>query len=108
MGLAKIIDDNTPWEGEVPLGMLVEILIANRLICPQAMYQLGEWAQEAAVTDYFGLTAEQLNDDRFGRALERIAEHREVLQSAFTLAAVKQWDLDVSQIHYDISTVEFF
>ena len=41
-GLAKIIDDNTPWEGDVPLGTLVEILIANRLSCPQAMYQLGE------------------------------------------------------------------
>lgn len=107
-GLAKIIDDHTPWEGDVPLGTLVEILIANRLICPQAMYQLGEWAQEAAVTDYFGLTAEQLNDDRFGRALERIADHREELQAALTLAAVKHWDLDVSQIHYDISTVEFF
>lgn len=107
-GLADIVDQVAPWDGDIPLGTLVEVLVVNRLLNPQAMYAVGTWAAGAAVTDYFGLTAEQLNDDRFGRALERIADHGAELQSAATLAAVQQWQLKVKQIHYDISNAELY
>src|SRR5688572_17016174 len=107
-GLAAIVDQMTPWEGDVPLGTLVEVLIANRLLGPKAMYAMGAWDRAAAVTDYYALTAEQLNDDRLGRALERVAEHGAALQSAATLAAVKKWRLKVKPIHYDISTAELY
>src|SRR5476651_1819547 len=106
--LADIVDSVAPWEGDVPLGTLVEVLVTNRLLNPRAMYSVGDWAAEAAVTEYFGLTAEQLNDDRLGRALERIADHGAKLQSAATLAAVTKWQLKVKQIHYDISTAELY
>lgn len=107
-GLADIVDQVVPWEGDIALGTIVEVLVINRLLSPKAMYAVGDWAEQAAVTDYFGLTAEQLNDDRLGRALERIADHGAELQSAATLAAVKQWQLKVKQIHYDISNAELY
>jgi hypothetical protein len=87
-GLGDIVDQMVPWDGDVALGTLVEVLVVNRLLEPKAMYAVGDWAKTAAVTDYFGLTAEQLNDDRLGRALERIADHGREVQSATTLAAV--------------------
>jgi transposase len=107
-GLADIVDGVVPYEGDVSLGTLVEVLVTNRLLNPKAMYAVGEWAAQAAATDYFGLTAEQLNDDRLGRALERLAEHGTAVLSAATLAAVKQWRLKVEQVHYDISTAELY
>lgn len=107
-GLAEIIDEIVPTRGEVSLGTLVEVLILNRLLNPKAMYSIGEWAESAGVCEYYGLTAEQLNDDRLGRALERLAEHSSALQGAAALAAVKKWKLRMSKIHYDISTAEFF
>jgi transposase len=107
-GLAGIVDEVAPWEGDVPLGTLVEVLVTNRLLNPKALYAVGDWADTAAVSDYFGLTAEQLNDDRLGRALERVAAHGPELQSAATLAAVKHWKLKVQQIHYDLSTAELY
>jgi transposase len=107
-GLAEIVDQAVPWDGDVSLGALVEVLVTNRLLHPQAMYAIGDWADEAAVTAYYGLSAEQLNDDRLGRALERLAEHLPAVQSAATLAAVKRWKLKVDQIHYDISTAELY
>lgn len=107
-GLAGIVDRTVPWEGDVPLGTLVEVLVVNRLLNPKAMYAVGDWAAQSAVTDYYGLTAEQLNDDRLGRALERIADHGPAAQSAATLAAVTQWGLKVQQVHYDISTAELY
>jgi len=107
-GLGDIVDQVAPWDGDVPLGTLVEVLVTNRLLNPKAMYAVGDWAAQASVTDYFGLTAEQLNDDRLGRALERVAEHGMELQSAATLRVVKQWQLKVNQVHYDISNAELY
>src|SRR5262245_19045834 len=99
-GLADIVDGVVPWDGDVPLGTLVEVLVTNRLLSPKALYAVGDWAATAAVTDYFGLTAAQLNDDRLGRALERLADHGLEVQSAVMLAAVKHWQLNVEQVHY--------
>ena len=63
LNLAATIDELVPWEGDVPLGTLVEILVANRLLHPKALFRIGPWAESAALTDYYGLTAGQLNDD---------------------------------------------
>ena len=108
LDLAATIDRIVPWEGDIPLGTLVEVLIANRLLQPKALFRVGQWAQAAAVTDYFGLTAEQLNDDRLGRALERLSEHADSIQAALVLKALEHFQLDVRQIHYDLSTVELY
>lgn len=106
--LAAIVDELVPWEGDVPLGTLVEILIANRLLQPKALFRVGTWAQGAGLTEYYGLTAEELNDDRLGRALERLAQHADVVQSGLVMKAIKTFKLDVSQIHYDITDVELY
>ena len=106
--LAETIDRLVPWEGEVPLGTLTEILIANRLLGPKPLYRLGEWAEQVGLTGFYQLDAAQLNDDLFGRALERLARHAPDAEAALVLRAVKEFDLDLSQIHYDITTAEFF
>jgi len=106
--VAEIVDDYVPWEGDVGLGKLVEILICNRLLNPTAMFRVGDWAEGAAVTDYYGVTKEELNDDRLGRALERLAKHPHVVQAGMVAQAVKRFRLDVWQIHYDVSNVELF
>src|SRR3954468_8811339 len=106
--LAATIDGLVPWEGDVPLGTLVEVLITNRLLQPKALFRVGPWAQAAALTDYYGPTAEQLNDDRLGRALERLAAHAPDIQAALVLKAIEHFELDVTQIHYDLTTVELY
>jgi transposase len=108
LDLAATIDDLVPWEGDIPLGTLVEILVANRLLQPKALFRIGPWAQSAALTDYYGPTPEQLNDDRLGRALERLAAHAEAIQAALVLNAIDRFELDVTQIHYDLTTVELY
>jgi transposase len=108
LGLAATIDELVPWQGDVPLGTLVEVLVANRLLQPRALFRVGPWAQAAALTDYYGLTAEQLNDDRLGRALERLAAHAPDIQAALVLKAIERFELDVTQVHYDLTTVELY
>ncbi len=67
--LGRTVDATVPWEGEVPLGDLVEILVANRLLDPKPLYKLGSWATKATLAHFYNLTEQQLHDDRIGRAL---------------------------------------
>ncbi len=61
--LAGTIDRLVPWEGDVPLGTLVEVLVTNRLLQPKALFRVGQWAQASALTDYYGLTETEDEDD---------------------------------------------
>ena len=106
--VADHVNDLVPWEGEVPLGTLVEVMMMNRLLNPKALFRLDAWAQTAAVTDYFDLEPGQLNDDRLGRALERLAAHSDKIQAALVLTAIRDFKLDITQVHYDITSVELF
>jgi transposase len=69
---------------------------------------LDAWAQKAAVTDYFDLQPGPLNDDRLGRALERLAAHADKVQATLVLTAIRDFKLDITQVHYDITSVELF
>lgn len=106
--MADHVNELVPWEGEVPLGTLVEVMVCNRLLHPKALFKVDEWAQTAALTDYFDLQPGQLNDDRLGRALERLAAHADKVQAALVLTAIQRFKLEVTQIHYDITSVELF
>jgi hypothetical protein len=108
LDLAATIDRVVPWQGEVPLGTLTEILVANRLLAPKPLYRLGEWAERAGLTGFYQLSAEQLNDDLFGRALARLAVHAPDGEAALVLRAVQEFDLNLGEVHYDITTVELF
>lgn len=106
--LGRTVDAAVPWEGDVPLGDLVEILVANRLLDPKPLYKLGSWASRSTLADFYNLTEQQLHDDRIGMALERLADHGHSVQAQLVLTAVREFGLDVSQVHYDLSTVELY
>jgi transposase len=108
LGVAKIVDDVVPWEGNISLGTLAEILILNRMLNPKALMRVGEWAQNAGVTQYYGVTAEQLNDDLLGRALERLSEYRAQVETALVISSIRNFDLDVAHVHFDITGVELY
>ena len=106
--LAETINHTVPWEGGIPLGTIVEVLILNRLLNPMAMYRIDEWAQASGVAAYYGLKPNDLNDDLLGRALERLQKHGAAAQVPLVLQVVRAFDLDVSQVHYDMTSVEFY
>ncbi len=108
LGVASIVDELVPWEGNIPLGTLAEILILNRMLNPKALMRVGEWAQQAGVAEYYGVSAEQLNDDLLGRALERLSEYQAQVEAALVMASILKFGLDVAHVHFDITGVELY
>lgn len=108
LGVASIVEEAVPWEGNVPLGTLAEILILNRMLNPKALMRVGEWAQKAGVAEYYGVSAEQLNDDLLGRALERLSEYQAQVEAALVMASILKFGLDVAHVHFDITGVELY
>jgi transposase len=106
--LGRLVQTLVPWEGDVPLGDLVEILVANRLLEPKPLYQVGSWATKATLANFYHLTQEKLHDDCIGRALERLADYGDSVQAALVIRAIEQFGLDVRQVHYDMSTIELY
>jgi transposase len=108
LGVARIVDELVPWEGNIPLGTLTEILILNRRLNPKALVRIGEWAGKAGVTEYYRVTAEQLNDDLLGRALERLSDYRSQVEAALMMVGIRQFGLDVAHVHFDITVAELY
>jgi Domain of unknown function (DUF4277)/Transposase DDE domain len=80
-------------------------IIANRLTQPQAMYQLFSWAKQWAVQEVFDVDPDHLNDDRLARCLDALAPCIDPIQGEVTVAAVREFDLDLSALHWDLTSV---
>jgi transposase len=86
------------------------VVVRNLLVSRRPVYALGEWAA-AFDPGLLGLSGDQvglLNDDRVGRALSRLFDaDRASLLTRVVLDAVANFDIDVSQLHNDSTTVTF-
>lgn len=109
LGIADIVDRAAPMRGRALLthGEVIEALIVNRLCAPAPLYDIAGWASSAAVHELCGTPAGLLNDDRLGRALEAVAPVAEHVRSEAVLAAMDAFDVDVSQLHVDLTKLRF-
>jgi transposase len=86
------------------------ILLRNTLIARKPLYRLPEWVKsfDPCLLWLPPAAEEHLNDDRFGRSLDRL--FRSDFQSLITkvmVSAVEEYDLDLSQIHNDSTAQRF-
>ncbi|MDH4466494.1 MAG: IS1634 family transposase [Bacteriovoracaceae bacterium] len=79
------------------------ILLSNVLIDREALYAVKEWARTYGLRLSSGT---EVNDDRIGRALDRLFEaDRSTLQTQVTLSLIKKFNLKMDQIHSDTTSV---
>src|SRR5215813_7625970 len=78
-------------------------LVKNILVDRNALYALREWAE---LFEPGLLARNKVNDDKLGRALDRLfAADRATLQTRIVLAVMKGFDLKMEQIHADTTSV---
>jgi Domain of unknown function (DUF4277) len=110
LGVAEIIDAlvTAGKERMLPTGQVIEVLILNRLsLRPVPISRIGAWAQTQAIEEVYGLTAEALNDDRSGRALDEIHPHLVDLWATLVLRGRQAYGLRLDQLHSDVTRVAF-
>jgi transposase len=109
LGIAERVDELCPMRevstSSLTHGPVIELLIANRLTSPKPLVHIQDWAQTWAVPEVFGASAEALSDDRIGRALDAVAEKLDQITGSIGLAAIEEFGLDVSQMHWDMTSM---
>lgn len=94
----------------VPTATALLLLVRNLLVSREPLYGIGEWAARHD-TRWLGLSDEQLpflNDDRAGRALDRLFD-ADVPALALDVAAhaVREFGVTLDELHNDSTTVTF-
>lgn len=107
LGIMEAIEQFCPSRGNAHLthAQAAVAIIANRLSNPGALYRLIHWSREYALEELWGIDPERLNDDRLARCLDALAEHADAIQGAVALAAVREFDLNVAQLHGDVTSI---
>lgn len=107
LGIPETVDRHCPSRANAHLshGQVALTIIANRLTTPRGLYRLIHWAREWALGEVWGIDAERLNDDRLGRCLDALYDSLNVIQGEVALAAVREFDLRLDQLHGDLTSV---
>jgi len=111
--IEEFLRDHLPREdrrSRVPTATALLLLARNLLVSREPLYGIGEWAARHE-PQLLGLSREQLpalNDDRAGRALDRLFD-ADVAALALDVAAhaVSAFDVALDQLHNDSTTVTF-
>ncbi len=94
----------------LPSSTVLCLLLSNLLLARQPLYAIPAWAARR-VPEHLGLQpgeAALLNDDRIGRALDHLHRaDRASLLTALVLHAVREFAIDLGELHQDTTTVTF-
>jgi transposase len=93
---------------DLDVGLVALLLVGNRLVAPQPLVHVEEWLGQTALPELLGFDAGQANDDRLARTLDALVPHLDVLWQELILRAIVAFDLDLSQLCYDLTSISFF
>lgn len=89
----------------------IGVLVRNLAISRQPLYGISAWAQ-AYEPELLGLCpgeAGRLNDDRVGRALDELfVADRASLLTSLTLAAIRRYGIETTQLHNDSTSITLY
>jgi transposase len=94
--------------GEVPWSAMAGVLVIARLCEPSSELHIAEdWYRKTALDDLLGIPAEQVNDDRVYRALDRLLPHKEAIEVHLQKRLGELFDLEYDLLLYDVTSTYF-
>jgi len=113
LGLDKLLEQYVPQNDRrfrIQPATALGILLRNIILGRRPIYGLQEWAQPF-VPALLGLGPDQidgLNDDRVGRALDRLYDaDRASLMTAIVVRAIQEFNIQLDQFHNDSTSITF-
>jgi len=111
LGLREVVNQQCQPAGsgaDLDVGLVALVLVCNRLLAPQPLVHVEEWLEQTALPELLGFAAGQVNDDRLARTLDALVPHLDQLWQELILRAIVTFDLDLSQLCYDLTSISFF
>lgn len=114
LGFEKSLRAYIPSHGneKIPAAQTLMLLLFNLTSGRQPLYELADWTtqMDGRLFGYHSNLSEELfNDDRFGRALDKLYNaDRASLMTELVLGVVSTLKLDLSQIHNDSTSIKSF
>jgi transposase len=106
LAVGNVLHEHLPVDRRerVPAATTLEIILANVILERFPLYKIGAWARDRQYLD--AELADCLNDDRVGRALDRLfAADRAALLTDIILKAISEFGLNTDRVHNDSTTV---
>lgn len=107
LGLAHIVRDVVPSAADVDLGRIVMLLVLNRLLSPQPLYQVEAWFSDTVLPEVLDIPVNKIYDNRLGRALDRLHPYWGAVWARTVSGAIHVYGLDLSALHWDITSLYF-
>jgi transposase len=109
LGLDRLCAELLPAGREaVPWSGIAATLVIGRLCEPSSELYLAErWYPRTALEDLLGLPAEQMNDDRLYRALDRLLPHKETIEKHLVGRLGELFAVDYDLLLYDVTSTYF-
>jgi transposase len=111
LGIDRLLESHVPDDARLRVSpaAALGVVIRNLVVRHAPVYALGEWAgrYDPAVVGLAADETELLNDDRVGRMLARLFDaDRASLLTRLVLDAVEAFDIDLSRLHNDSTSLK--
>jgi len=109
LDLAALIDQHLPPDPQLAYshGRVLSLLLAARLCQPTALINIPTWARATGADLLWDIPADDLNDDRLGRALDAFFSQRHSIQAAVAVRTLELAELSGQRLHFDSTHLIF-
>ena len=111
LGLRQIINRLCPIaeQADIDHGTVAELIVQCRLTNPRALYDHVDWAEKYDIPALYQEVenAQLLNDDRIGRTLDVLYQHRAQLWGELIANAAHFYEIDLTRLHADTMPIKF-
>jgi hypothetical protein len=109
LDLTALIDQHLPPDPQLTYshGRVLSLLLAARLAQPTALINIPTWAQATGADLLWDIPADDLNDDRLGRALDAFFTQRHSIQAAVAVRTLELAEMSGQRLHFDPTHLGF-
>jgi transposase len=112
-GISEILDSHLETHGNEKISPAETLILLsyNIALGRTPLYKVGDWvgSLDHRVIGGDNVDAHPMNDDRLGRSLVKLYDsNRASLMTEITLAYIKRFNIDLSQIHNDTTSVKAY
>ena len=105
--LRATVNQLVPSQADVDLGQVAVLLVLNRLLAPQPLYEVQDWLGGTVLPEVLGISVQQAYDNRLGRTLDRLYAQLGELWQRLVSRAVATYALDLAVLHWDLTSIYF-